>query len=227
MEERLLNKYLEEIGREKLLTADEEQQLSARVLKGDQRAVNRLVEANLRLVVAVAREYQGKGLPMDDMVSEGNLGLMKAASKYDARRGLRFASYACALIRQYIEKALHAESAEMRVETVRDGLTRSVDAPLSGHTNVSLLSVLVNDNSPMADERVYNASMEAAVEYALRLLNERESRVVNAYYGIGQDYQTMAEIAEDMHLKRERVRQIRDRAVRRLRQAYKRRLREL
>lgn len=227
MEERLLNKYLEEIGREKLLTAEEEQQLSARVVKGDQQAVNRLVESNLRLVVAVAREYQGKGLSMDDMVSEGNLGLMKAAGKYDATRGLRFASYACGFIRQQIEKALHAESAEMRVETVRDGLTRSVDAPLSGHTNVSLLSVLVNDNSPMADERVYNASMEAAVEYALRLLNERESRVVNAYYGIGQDYQTMAEIAEDMHLKRERVRQIRDRAVRRLRQAYKRRLREL
>lgn len=227
MEDSKLNKYLDEIGREQLLTADQEQQLSARIRKGDQRALNHLIEANLRFVVAIARQYQGKGLTMDDLISEGNMGLMKAAAKYDATRGLRFANYAVVFIRQQIEKALEKESAEQRVETMREGQTRSVDAPLNGHTNVSLLSVLADTNSPLADERVYNKNIEAAVEYALRSLDERESRVVNAYFGIGQENLTMAEIAEDMQLKRERVRQIRDRAVRRMRQAYKRRLQEL
>ena len=227
MEDNILNKYLDEIGREKLLSAEEEQQLSERIQKGDQRALNHLVEANLRLTVAIARHYQGQGLAMNDLVSEGNMGLMKAASKFDGHRGIRFAAYAGSFIRQQIEKALKTESAEQRVENVRDGQTRSVDAPLSSHTNVSLLSVLVNANSPMADERVYNANMEAAVEYALRMLNERESQVVNAYFGIGQEYLTMAEIADSMGLKRERVRQIRDRAIRRLRKAYKQRLSEL
>lgn len=227
MEDNILNKYLDEIGREKLLSAEEEQQLSERIQKGDQRALNRLVEANLRLTVAIARHYQGQGLAMNDLVSEGNMGLMKAASKFDGHRGIRFAAYAGSFIRQQIEKALKTESAEQRVENVRDGQTRSVDAPLSSHTNVSLLSVLVNANAPMADERVYNANMEAAIEYALHLLDERESQVVNAYFGIGQEYLTMAEIAETMDLKRERVRQIRDRAIRRLRKAYKQRLSEL
>ncbi len=227
MEDSKLNKYLDEIGREQLLTAEQEQQLSARILKGDERALNRMIEANLRFVVAIARQYQGKGLSMDDLVSEGNMGLMKAAAKYDAKRGLRFANYAVVFIRQQIEKALEKESAEQRVETTRDGQTRSVDAPLSGHTNVSLLSVLVDANSPLADERVYNANIEAAVEYALRSLDERESQVINAYFGIGQENLTMAEIADDMQLKRERVRQIRDRAVRRLRKAYKQRLAEM
>lgn len=227
MEDSKLNKYLDEIGREQLLTAEQEQQLSARILKGDERALNRMIEANLRFVVAIARQYQGKGLSMDDLVSEGNMGLMKAAAKYDAKRGLRFANYAVVFIRQQIEKALEKEGAEQRVETTRDGQTRSVDAPLSGHTNVNLLSVLVDANSPLADERVYNANIEAAVEYALRSLDERESQVINAYFGIGQENLTMAEIADDMQLKRERVRQIRDRAVRRLRKAYKQRLAEM
>jgi RNA polymerase primary sigma factor len=125
-------------------------------------------------------------------------------------------------IRQQIERALKKESAEQRVESGRDGQTRSVDAPLGSKANVSLISVLVNTNSPMADERVYNAGIEQAVEQALRALDERESSVVNAFYGIGQDHLTMAEIAVDMGLKRERVRQIRNKAVRKLRKEYKR-----
>lgn len=189
--------------------------------------LNRLVEANLHLTVAVARHYQGQGLPMEDLVSEGNLGLIKAASKYDASRGLGFAAYATPFIRQQIEKALRSESAEQRVESGRNGQSRSVDAPLSSHTNVSLLSVLVNTNAPLADERVYNAGMEAAVEYALRMLDQRELQVINAFFGIGQEHLTMAEIADTMNLKRERVRQIRDRAIRRLRKAYKHRLADL
>jgi RNA polymerase primary sigma factor len=221
MEDSLLNKYLDEIGREQLLSPEEEQRLSARVLKGDERAVNKLIEANLRFVVVIARQYQGRGLAMEDLVSEGNIGLMKAARKYDATKGLRFVNYAVVPIRQQIEKALKVESAEQRVESVRDGQTRSVDAPLGTKTNMSLLSVLVDRHSPLADERLLRSNVETAVEYALRSLNERESQVVNAFFGIGQEHATMAEIAEDMNLKRERVRQIRDKAIRRMKKIYK------
>lgn len=227
MEDNILNKYLDEIGREQLLSPDEEQRLSVRVRQGDERALNRLVQANLRFVVAIARQYQGRGLSMEDLVSEGNLGLLKAAGKYDGSRGLRFVNYAVVFVRQQIERALKAESSEQRVESGADGRTRSVDAPLGSKTNMSLLSVLADANALQADERVYNAHVERAVEYALQSLGERESCVVNAYYGIGQDRLTMAEIAADMELKRERVRQIRDRAVRRLKKLYRRRLREL
>ena len=210
MEDSILNKYLDEIGREQLLSEEQEARLSARILQGDERALNRLIEANLRFVVVIARQYQGQGLSMEDLVSEGNLGLMKAARKFDATRGLRFVNYAVVFIRQQIEKAVRKESDEQRVESTRDGQTRSVDAPLGSKANVSLLSVLVNADSPQADQRVYNASLEDAIERSLQTLNERETVVVNAYFGIGEERQTMAEIAERMSLKRERVRQIRD-----------------
>ena len=221
MENSILNKYLDEIGREQLLSEEQEARLSARILQGDERALNRLIEANLRFVVVIARQYQGQGLSMEDLVSEGNLGLMKAARKFDATRGLRFVNYAVVFIRQQIEKAVRKESDEQRVESTRDGQTRSVDAPLGSKANVSLLSVLVNADSPQADQRVYNASLEDAIERSLQTLNERETVVVNAYFGIGEERQTMAEIAERMSLKRERVRQIRDRAVRRLKKNMK------
>ena len=193
-----LNIYLDEIGRSSLLSEEEERRLSARIKAGDERALNKLIEANLRFVVAIARQYQGKGLAMDDLVSEGNIGLMKAASKFDAERGLRFVNYAVVFVRQQIEKVLKQETVEQRVENARDGQTRSVDAPLGGRANMSLLSVLADSNAPLADERVYSAAIANAVEYALHSLNEREHRVVTAYFGIGQDYLTMAEIAEDM-----------------------------
>lgn len=221
MEDSILNKYLDEIGREQLLSEEQEARLSARILQGDERALNRLIESNLRFVVVIARQYQGQGLSMEDLVSEGNLGLMKAARKFDATRGLRFVNYAVVFIRQQIEKAVRKESDEQRVESTRDGQTRSVDAPLGSKANVSLLSVLVNADSPQADQRVYNASLEDAIERSLQTLNERETVVVNAYFGIGEERQTMAEIAERMSLKRERVRQIRDRAVRRLKKNMK------
>ena len=222
-----LNLYLDEIGRESLLSDEEERRLSARIKAGDDRALQKLVEANLRFVVAIARQYQGKGLAMEDLVSEGNIGLMKAAKKFDGERGLRFVNYAVVFVRQHIERALKMESSEQRVESRRDGQTRSVDAPMGSKANVSLLSVLIDTNSPMADERVYNSTVEAAVEYALRSLDEREGRVVASYFGVEQDHLTMQEIANDMGLKRERVRQIRDRAIRRLRKAYRNRLAEL
>ena len=186
-----LNIYLDEIGAKSLLSEDEERRLAARIHAGDERALNKLIEANLRFVVAIARQYQNKGLPIDDLISEGNIGLMKAARKYDGERGVRFVNYAVVFVRQQIEKALKLESAELRVENMKD---------------------VRDDNSPdVADD----------VEYSLDSLNERELKVVTAYFGIGQERLTMAEIAEDMNLRRERVRQIRNKAIRRLKKNKK------
>lgn len=221
MIENKLNNYLDEIGRESLLSEEEERNLSARIKAGDNRALNKLIESNLRFVVSIARQYQGKGLSVDDLISEGNIGLMKAATKYDGSRGLCFVNYAVVFIRQQIEKALKKESAEVNVENAKDGQPRSVDAPLGGRANMSLLSVLADANAMQADERVYSGSIMKAVERALGSLNEREFKVVTSYYGINQEHLNMTEIAEDMQLKRERVRQIRDKAVRKLKKAYK------
>lgn len=222
MEDHSLNKYLDEIGREQLLTADEERVLSERIKAGDSRAVGKLVEANLRFVVKVAAQYRGKGLELDDLISEGNIGLMKAAAKFDASRGTRFVNYAVVQVRQEIERALDCQNGR---QSGRQPM--SVDAPMKGRSNMSLLSVLVNADSPMADRRVYSEAIENAIEFALLSLSERERRVVDAFYGIGREHETLAEIAEDMELKRERVRQIRDRALRRIRKNYKHKLAEL
>ena len=162
------------------------------------------------------------------------LDLMKAAAKFDATKGVRFVNYAVVHIRQQIEKTIEQQAGLYHVpKDVKDDMTArqqsipvSVDAPLGHRTNVNLLSVLVNSNAPMADERIYSEAIEEAIEFALGSLDKRESKVVNAFFGIGQERETMAEIAEDMDLKRERVRQIRDKAVRKLRKAHKQRLKE-
>ena len=232
MEDSALNRYLDEIGKGQLLSDEEERALSARILQGDQRALSKLVEANLRFVVTIARQYKGQGISMEDLVSEGNLGLMKAAGRFDATKGVRFVNYAVVHVRQAIEKAIEQQTGLYKVpKDVKDEITArqqsmplSVDAPLGHRANLSLLSVLVNRDAPLADERIHSEAIEDAVEFALGSLDARESRVVNAFYGIGQEHETMAEIAEDMDLKRERVRQIRDKAIRKLRKAYKRHL---
>ena len=234
MEDSSLNRYLDEIGREQLLTTEQERELSEQIRQGNERAVNRLVEANLRFVVTIANQYKGKGLSMEDMVSEGNFGLMKAARKFDASKGTRFVNFAVVYVRQQIEKAIEQQAGlyKMPRDVSRELVARqqskplSVDAPLGHSNNVSLLSVLVNQDAPLADERVHSEAIEVAVEYALQSLNERESRVVNAFFGIDQERETMQEIAEDMELKRERVRQIRNKALRKLRKAYHKKLRE-
>ena len=232
MEDSALNRYLDEIGKGQLLSDEEERTLSARILQGDQRALSKLVEANLRFVVTIARQYKGQGLSMEDLVSEGNLGLMKAAGRFDATKGVRFVNYAVVHVRQAIEKAIEQQTGLYKVpKDVKDEITArqqsmplSVDAPLGHRANLSLLSVLVNRDAPLADERIHSEAIEDAVEFALGSLDARESRVVNAFFGIDQEHETMAEIAEDMDLKRERVRQIRDKAIRKLRKAYKRHL---
>ncbi|SEF90421.1 RNA polymerase primary sigma factor [Xylanibacter ruminicola] len=234
MEDSVLNRYLDEIGKEVLLSDQEEKELSVRIQSGDSRALSKLVEANLRFVVTIARQYKGKGVSMEDLVSEGNIGLMKAASKFDASRGIRFVNFAVVYVRQAIEKAIDQQGGLYQVpKDVKDEFARqqsmplSVDAPLGHRANMNLLSVLVNKDAPLADERVHSEAIEEAVEFALGTLDKRESQVINSYYGINQEHETMAEIAEDMELKRERIRQIRDKAVRKLRKAYKNRLREL
>lgn len=234
MEDSALNRYLDEIGKEQLLTNEEERQLAERIAKGDSRALSKLVEANLKFVVTVARQYKGKGVAMEDLVSEGNIGLMKAAAKFDATKGVRFVNYAVVHIRQAIEKAIDQQGGLYQVpKDVKQDLARqqsiplSVDAPLGHRTNMSLLSVLVNKDAPLADERVHSEAIEDAIEYALGTLDDRERRVVNAFFGIDQEHETMAEIAEDMDLKRERVRQIRDKSVRKLRKAYRNKLKSL
>ena len=231
MEDSALNRYLDEIGKEQLLTNEEERQLAERIAKGDERALSKLIEANLKFVVTVARQYKGKGVAMEDLVSEGNIGLMKAAAKFDASKGVRFVNYAVVHIRQAIEKAIDQQGGLYQIpKDVKQDLARqqsiplSVDAPLGHRTNMSLLSVLVDKDAPLADERVHSEAIEDAIEYALGTLNERERRVVNAFFGIDQEHETMAEIAEDMELKRERVRQIRDISVRKLRKAYRNKL---
>ena len=231
MEDSALNRYLDEIGKEQMLTNDEERQLAERITKGDDRALSKLIEANLKFVVTVARQYKGRGVAMEDLVSEGNIGLMKAAAKFDASKGVRFVNYAVVHIRQAIEKAIDQQGGLYQIpKDVKQDLARqqsiplSVDAPMGHRSNMSLLSVLVNKDAPLADERVHSEAIEDAIEYALGTLNERERRVVNAFFGIDQEHETMAEIAEDMELKRERVRQIRDISVRKLRKAYRNKL---
>ncbi len=205
MRENKLDIYLDEIGRTPLLTEEQERQLAERIRKGDERALNKLVEANLRLVVATARPYQGKGMSIDDLISEGNIGLMKAAAKFNPEgRAIRFAGYAIPFIRRQIEKSLAPAPSS------------SLDAPLGIKPNMSLLSVLADNSLLPTDSRLYSGAQLEAIEHALNSLNEREYRVITAYFGINQEHATMAEIAADMGLKRERVRQIRDRAIRRI-----------
>ena len=228
-----LNNYLDEIGQEKLLTDEQERELSERIKQGDQRALGRLVQANLRFVVKMASLYRGQGLQLDDLISEGNLGLMTAAAKFDASRGTRFVVFAAPYVRRQMERAIEEQNGIYKVPKDADKLARhqgkalSVDAPLGGRTNLSLLSVLVNQDSPQADERVYSEAIERAVELALMSLSEREMQVINRFFGLDREHETMAEIAEDLNLKRERVRQIRNRAIRRLKKNYNKELTEL
>ena len=235
MEESALNRYLDEIGHSSMLTDDEERELSRKIREGDKQALSKLVEANLKFVVAVARQYKGHVVAMEDLVSEGNIGLMKAAQKFDGNKGVRFVRFAVGHVRTQIEKVIDQQGGLYRVpKDVADvtvarqqSKALSVDAPLGHRTNMSLLSVLINPDASQADERVHSEAIVEAAEFALQSLDGRESQVVNAFFGINQERETMAEIAEDMELKRERVRQIRDKAVRKLRKAYRQKLMEL
>lgn len=256
-----LDKYLQEIGKEELITVEEEVELAQRIKKGDQAALEKLTRANLRFVVSVAKQYQNQGLSLPDLINEGNLGLIKAAEKFDETRGFKFISYAVWWIRQSILQALAeqsrivrlplnqvgslnkinkafskfeqeherkpspeelADSLELPADKVADtlrvsGRHVSVDAPFVDGEDNSLLDVLVNNDSPNADKSLINESLAREIFRALATLTERESDIVKLFFGIGCQEMTLEEIGERFGLTRERVRQIKEKAIRRLR----------
>ena len=263
-----LDKYLQEIGKEDLITVEEEVELAQRIRKGDQRALEKLTRANLRFVVSVAKQYQNKGLSLPDLINEGNLGLIKAAEKFDETRGFKFISYAVWWIRQSILQALAeqsrivrlplnqvgslnkinkafsrfeqeherrpspeelAETLDLPAEKVADtlrvsGRHISVDAPFVEGEDNSLLDVLVNDDSPVADKTLINESLSTEVERALATLTERERDIIRLFFGINCQEMTLEEIGEKFGLTRERVRQIKEKAIRRLRHSSRSKL---
>ena len=224
-----LDKYLQEIGREELVTPEEEVELSQRIRKGDQKALEKLTRANLRFVVSVAKQYQNQGLSLPDLINEGNLGLIKAAEKFDETRGFKFISYAVWWIRQSILQALAEQSRIVRLplnqvgsldkiaDTLRvSGRHVSVDAPFVEGEDNSLLDVIPNDDSPSADKGLENESLSTEIERALQILTPREREIIKSFFGIGCQEMTLEEIGERLDLTRERVRQIKEKAIRKL-----------
>jgi RNA polymerase primary sigma factor len=256
-----LDKYLQEIGKEELITVEEEVELAQRIKKGDHAALEKLTRANLRFVVSVAKQYQNQGLSLPDLINEGNLGLIKAAEKFDETRGFKFISYAVWWIRQSILQALAeqsrivrlplnqvgslnkinkafskfeqeherkpspeelAESLDLPADKVADtlkvsGRHVSVDAPFVEGEDNSLLDVLPNSESPNADRTLIKESLGREIDRALTTLTERESDIIRLFFGIGCQDMTLEEIGERFGLTRERVRQIKEKAIRRLR----------
>ena len=263
-----LDKYLQEIGKEELITVEEEVELAQRIRKGDQEALEKLTKANLRFVVSVAKQYQNQGLSLPDLINEGNLGLIKAAEKFDETRGFKFISYAVWWIRQSILQALAEQSRIVRLplnqvgslnkinkafgrfeqenervpspeeladmldipkEKVSDtlrvsGRHVSVDAPFADGEDNNLLDVLVNADSPNADRGLINESLATEVDRALDTLTDREKDIIKYFFGIGCQEMTLEEIGEKFGLTRERVRQIKEKAIRRLRHSSRSKL---
>ena len=261
-ESQSLDKYLQEIGKVDLLTPDEEVTLAQRIKDGDQQALEKLTKANLRFVVSVAKQYQNQGLSLGDLINEGNLGLIKAAQRFDETRGFKFISYAVWWIRQSILQALAEQSRIVRlplnrvgslnkisktfseleqkyerepspdelaevldlatsevVDTMKiSGRHVSMDAPFIQGEENSLLDVLENDNDDTPDHELLNDSLRKEVQRALSTLTQRESDVIALYFGLnGENAMTLEEIGEKFNLTRERVRQIKEKAIRRLR----------
>lgn len=256
-----LEKYLQEIGHQDLLTADEEVELAQQIKKGDRKALERLTKANLRFVVSVAKQYQNKGLSLPDLINEGNLGLIKAAERYDETRGFKFISYAVWWIRQSILQAIAEQSRIVRlplnqvgsvnriarelnkfeqenerkpsVEEMADRIDLpeekiaeamkinthhvSMDAPFADGEDNSLLDFLPNTDSPSTDNVLDQESLRTEIGRVLDVLNDREQKVIKAFFGIGMQEMTLEEIGDKYNLTRERVRQIKEKAIRRLR----------
>ena len=257
-----LDKYLQEIGHEELISAEEEVELARRIKTGDRKALEKLTKANLRFVVSVAKQYQNQGLSLPDLINEGNIGLLKAAEKFDETRGFKFISYAVWWIRQSILQAIAEQGRVVRLplnqvgsvnrinkvlskfeqenerrpsvdeiadktdlphEKIEDVLkvnTRqvSVDAPMADGDGTSMIDFMQSDSDSSTDEELLKESLRAEIASALSVLNDRERNVIEAFYGIIQPECTMEEIGKKYGLTRERVRQIREKAIRRLKQ---------
>lgn len=264
-ESQSLEKYLQEIGKVDLITPEEEVQLAIRIKQGDQRALEKLTKANLRFVVSVAKQYQNQGLSLSDLINEGNLGLIKAAQRFDETRGFKFISYAVWWIRQSILQALAEQSRIVRLPLNKVGLSNkiskaysqleqeyerepsteelaelleigteevettlgvaarhvSVDAPFVDSEDNSLLDILENPNADAADSELYhNESLRCEIERSLSTLTDRQRDVIKLYFGIGvPNPMSLEDIGEKFSLTRERVRQIKDKAITKLRTA--------
>ncbi len=262
-ESQSLEKYLQEIGKVEMVSAEEEVQLAMLIKQGDQRALDRLTKANLRFVVSVAKQYQNQGLSLPDLINEGNLGLIKAAQRFDETRGFKFISYAVWWIRQSILQSLAEQSRIVRLPLNKVGLANrinkayqqleqeferepsveeladildleieeisatlsmgsrhvSMDSPLSDGEESTLVDVMENPNSEAADEELdHNQSMKQEIERSLNTLTERQQEVLRFFFGIGVDHpMSLEDIGERFSLTRERVRQIKDKAITRLR----------
>lgn len=256
-----LDKYLVEIGREELISTDEEVELAQRIHHGDRKALDKLTRANLRFVVSVAKQYQNQGLALNDLIDEGNLGLIKAAKKFDETRGFKFISYAVWWIRQSVLQAISEQSRIVRmplnqvgfqsklakaivnfeqenerrpsVQELADiletdeakvqealgtnGKKVSVDAPFQDDDSNSLIDIMTDESAPTTDNNMEKESLSADLNAALGTLSEREQTVLKMLFGIGCNEMTAEEVANSLNLTRERVRQIKERALRRLR----------
>ena len=261
-ESQSLEKYLQEIGKVELITPEEEVQLAIRIKQGDQRALDRLTKANLRFVVSVAKQYQNQGLSLPDLINEGNLGLIKAAQRFDETRGFKFISYAVWWIRQSILQALAEQSRIVRLPLNKVGLTNrinkafsqleqeyerdpsteeiaealeieieevastlgvasrhvSMDSPMSDGEENTLMDVLENPNAAATDEELdHNQSLQTEITRSLKTLTERQQDVIRFFFGIGVDHPlSLEDIGERFNLTRERVRQIKDKAISKL-----------
>lgn len=222
--DKTIDTYLSEIGREALLTDAEERRLAAEIHQGSTAALNRLTEANLTFVVSLASQYRDRGLALDDLISEGNIGMLKAARRFDGREGKRFVTFAAPYIREAIEQAIEQQAGLYRVpRDVMDAAAEkqrsralSIDAPVGGSAELSLGRVIADPSAPDPDSLLSDSLVLDELQRLMDRLPERDRTVVQRFYGIGVTHRTMAEIAQGLGLKRERVRQIRDHAVRRL-----------
>ena len=264
-----LDKYLQEIGKEELITPEMEVELAVKIREGDQRALDRLTKANLRFVVSVSKQYQNQGLTLPDLINEGNLGLIKAAKRFDETRGFKFISYAVWWIRQSILQALAEQSRivrlplnkigsinkinkmyafleqanervpsaeeiakelDMTVSDVKESMKNSgrhvsMDAPLVEGEDSNLYDVLRSGESPNPDRNLLHESLRTEIERALETLTPREADVVRLYFGLGEKHaMTLEEIGETFDLTRERVRQIKEKAIRRLKHTSRSRI---
>ena len=261
-----LEKYLAEISKEEMVSLEEEVELAQRIKKGDKKALERLTRGNLRFVVSVAKQYQNQGLSLADLINEGNLGLLKAAERFDETRGFKFISYAVWWIRQSILQAIseqsrivrlpqnqvgsmskinrvlskfeqenerrpsieelseHTDLPEEKIDEALSANTRhiSVDAPFADNEDNSLLDVLVNEDAPSVDSTLEEESLKTEIRQALKILNDRERKVIEAFFGINNGHEmTLEEIGVKYGLTRERVRQIKEKAIKRLRECTK------